>query len=154
MKPGNDYLWPYRPSSPAPADQIDWISVPPEVLANVRPATIRRVKREFLVALHRRFEHLWDSMSDESKEAALAIVEGRPENKEGGKKGACSPKEKAKRELEALKGEAEAQGDLTTQLKIIEIEAKLEALLTQKQEVEDSSLASRMLAARKRIHGL
>ncbi len=153
---GDSYLWPYSADAVAPAKSIDWLTITPSVMVNVKPQTLRRVNREQLIQLNSRYKHLWESLSPENQEVVMARIQERPEtkkNREEVLKGEGDVKGKIKNMIGEVLDSAEAAGDLAAQLNSIKLLADIEALLRQKPEVEDNSLASRMLAARKRING-
>lgn len=152
---GDAYLWPYSADSVTPAKNIDWLRITPSVLKTVKASTLRRVPREVLIQLKDRFSHLWDSLSPDNQEVVMARIQERPETKKKREellKGEGDIKSKIKGMINEVMEGAEAAGDLTAQLNSIKLLADIEALLRQKPEVEDNSLASKMLAARKRIN--
>lgn len=153
---GDSYLWPYSADSVTPAKSIDWISIKPSVMTTVKPQTLRRVSREHLIQMKDRFKHLWESLSEENQEICMARIQERPETKKKREDviaGNGDVKSKIKGMIGEVLDSAEAAGDLAAQLNSIKLLADIEALLRQKPETEDTSLASRMLAARKRISG-
>ncbi len=138
---GDSYLWPYSPDSVTPAKAIDWISVKPSVLTTVKPQTIRRVNREYLIQLKDRFPHLWDSLDAANQEVAMARIQERPETKQKRAevvKGEGDVKSKIKGMIGEVLDSAEAAGDLTAQLNSIKLLADIEALLRQKPEEKDT----------------
>jgi len=153
---GDSYLWPYSADSVTPAKSIDWISIKPSIMTTVKPQTLRRVNRDNLIQMKDRYKQLWDSLSPENQEVVMARIQERPETKKKREevvRGEGDVKSKIKSMIGEVLDSAEAAGDLTAQLNSIKLLADIEALLRQKPETEDTSLASRMLAARKRING-
>lgn len=152
---GDSYLWPYSADSVTPAKSIDWLRIAPSVMKTVKAATLRRIPREVLIQLKDRFGHLWESLSPDNQEVVMARIQERPETKKKrtvvDEKGTPDVKAQLLAMIAEVIDDAEAAGDLNAKLNAIKVSADMQALLRQKPEVEDNSLASKMLAARKRI---
>ena len=148
-------LWPSNPRSRTVDPHVDWPMVAPDRMSEATPALIRACTRNQLMLLRDRNPLLWELMSEECIEAASAIIEGRKEErKKPVAKAGGSKKDELLAKLAAIMDEAEADRDLGAQLKTVEMEAKLEALLSTKPREDTSSIASRMIEARRRINGL
>ena len=134
-------LWPLNPRSMTPDPNIDWQSVGADTLRAARVAIIKKVNVKHLTMLRSRYKHLFGVMTPAAQEQATALIEGRPADKVilATEDALVAPagddkKSKLMTQLTSLKGEAE--GDVAMQLKIIELEAKLESLLNQKTQVD------------------
>jgi hypothetical protein len=104
------------------------------------PALIRAVTRNQLLLLRDRNPLHWELLSPECQEAAMAIIEGRREEKQKPVAKAGSKKDELLAKLAAIMEEAESDRALGAQLKTVEMEAKLEALLNQKVSDDDRNV--------------
>lgn len=134
-------LWPMNPNSLTPDTNVDWPSVPFENMRTSTPALLRKMHRNHLLLLRDRNMLHWDEVPADAKEAAVAIIEGRKEERTK----RITPKDSSKKsellaKLAAIMEEAESDRDLNAQLKTVEMEAKLEALLNQKVTDEERSV--------------
>lgn len=134
-------LWPMNTSSLTPDTNVDWPPVPFANLRTATPALIRKIQRNQLLLLKDRNPLHWEELPADCREAAMAIIEGRREErvKRATKKDG-SKKDELLSKLAAIMEEAEAGGDLSAQLKTVEMEAKLEALLNQRVTDEDRNV--------------
>lgn len=114
--------------------------VPGTNIQTATPALIRAVTRNQLLLLRDRNPLHWELLSPECQEAAMAIIEGRREEKQKPVSKAGSKKDELLAKLAAIMEEAESDRDLGAQLKTVEMEAKLEALLNQKTTDEDRNV--------------
>lgn len=124
-----------------PDPNIDWQPVEATTLKNARVAIIKKVNVKHLTLLRARYKHLFGVMTPAAQEQATALIEGRPADKailatEDAPVVPAGEDKKSKllSQLTSLKGEAE--GDVAMMLKIIELEAKLDSLLNQKEKVD------------------
>lgn len=134
-------LWPYNPRSVTPDSNIDWQTVERSAFETARSAVLRKVNVKSLGILRTRYKHSFALMTPAAQEQVNALVEGRPADKEILKTeepivvpDGPDRKSKLMNQLTALKGDAE--GDVALQLKIIELEAKLDSLLNQKAQTD------------------
>ena len=148
------HLWPMNLNSRTVDPHVDWPMVPGTHIQTATPALIRAVTRNQLLLLRDRNPLHWELLSPECQEAAMAIIEGRREEKQKPVAKAGSKKDELLAKLAAIMEEAESDRDLGAQLKTVEMEAKLEALLSTKPREDTSSIAARMIEARRRVNGL
>jgi len=133
-------LWPSNLKSRTVDPHVDWPMVPGTNIQTATPALIRAVTRNQLLLLRDRNPLHWELLSPECQEAAMAIIEGRREEKQKPVSKAGSKKDELLAKLAAIMEEAESDRDLGAQLKTVEMEAKLEALLNQKTTDEDRNV--------------
>lgn len=140
----SDDLWPSNPKSLTPAKRIDWQPIPPETFQAARVALVRKVDKCWLELLATRYKHMFALMTPAAQEQVRAIIEGRkpdPDILETEPPLTVEPttktgKTKVLAEVERLKSEAAEGGDIASRIKLLELEAKLEALLHQKEQVD------------------
>jgi hypothetical protein len=131
--------WPYNPNSKSVDRQIDWQSANPLAF----DSSIAIWKRVDAVDLKKltddaRYRRVYSGLSAEQKETIQAAQDGRvPRSENVSKTG--NEKDALLSLLQSVLDEASDAGDLSAKLKTIELRAKLNALLNQKQE-EDRNI--------------
>lgn len=148
-------LWPYNTESNRTSHRIDWLEIEPEAMATATPSLIRACDEADLKKLRTdiRFARLLEALPPSCKELVTNITTGTaPVKRERSE--AADTRGQIKQELRRILSEAEASSDFSAQLKALETEGKLDALFNEKKpEKDESSLAERLRAARRRLSG-
>ena len=129
-------LWPYNPEATRPSTKINWFAVEVDVLRDADPALLRKVNKNDLATLMRdgRLEPYRAALSEAARDAVSSVLEGRAVRDRGIPD--VDPKKAIKSEIERVLGEAETSADFSAQLKSIELLAKLDALLSDKKQID------------------
>jgi hypothetical protein len=129
--------WPYDPNCNRVTAGIDWFCVDEDTLAHAQVKHIRALNLADITKLRSdpRLSYLWNKLPQECVEAAEAMIEGR-QTKTAGRRNVDNPKEFVKQEALRIMEEAEASSDFSAQLKATELMAKLDALLSEKKQVD------------------
>lgn len=124
-------FWPYNPESLKLAKVIDWTSASKEAMAAARPGMIRKLEVTQLRTLKSRYQSLFDAMPADAREAAEAKMDGRKEQS-----ALQTAKKDKKAELldEIQRIANDFPEDARVQLQAVEMKAKLESLLNQKEQ--------------------
>lgn len=138
-----DDQFPYNPKSRSVATSIDWLKASPlawdapfPLWKKVSPVDLKRLQTE------PRFARLYESLDAATKEKVQASIDGRTPDREPVAKAGSSASEKQNllELLESVLMKADDAGDLTAELRAIELRGKLHALLTQKSSEEDRNI--------------
>lgn len=136
MASENTDLWPYNPDASRPSTKINWFAADLDTMRSAEARVIRAVNKIDLNTLKtdQRLAHYWEALPDDAKDAALSVIEGRAVKRMDKK--VNTSKEALHGELDRVYSYAESEGDFSSQIKIIEMKAKLEALLNDKKQID------------------
>jgi hypothetical protein len=150
----DESCWPYEPNARKSTRHIDWFSIPDESFLRANASRIRSLEEADARKLYTddRLAHRIAQLPDDAKDALDRMMTGTTEER---------PKSSAKQELrsqledeiENVKADALAQGNIAGQLQAIKLHAEIMAAHEEKhtEKKEDAALAARLAAARKRI---
>lgn len=136
----SENLWPYNPESHAVAKAIAWADAHP-LAFQAKASVWKKLMHTDADKLRSdiRFRAIFSSLSAETQEIVNAVAERRPveRQKPVEKAGPRSIKDDIISRIEAVMQEAEEAGDITGQLRGVELIAKMHALLSQKTSEDD-----------------
>lgn len=139
--------WPYNASGGQVALGISWGDADP-LAFQAKPHTWRKVSKDDADKLRKdpRLVGIFNALPKDIQEVVNAVAEGRGVKAPAAEVPASSAPTKPKvrtikdellDKVEAIIAEAEAEGDITGQLRGVELQARLHALLSQKTPEED-----------------
>jgi hypothetical protein len=126
--------WPYEPNARLATKRVDWFSVPDESFLRATPARIRSLDEADARRLYTddRLGHRREQLPDDARNALDMMMTGAVAAAPT-KVNKAELRGRLESELETVKSQAEADGNVSGQLQAIKLHAELLALLNEKE---------------------
>jgi hypothetical protein len=134
----DESCWPYEPNARKSTKRVDWFSIPDESFLRATPARIRSLDEADARRLYTddRLGHRREQLPDDARNALDMMMTGAVAAAPT-KVNKAELRGRLESELETVKSQAEADGNVSGQLQAIKLHAELLALLNEKEAKTD-----------------